>query len=278
MIPSLVLIKVLITVSLVLLISFIAERVSPRVAGIISGFPLGSAIVLFFLGLQISPDFASDSSVYDMAGILAFLFFVFVYYKTSVMFKKYSILISPILASLGFFFVAVILQFLKFTIYYSLLLSILSILLFIYLFKDIEDVRVNKVISLDYKILFSRAIFATIVIIVITEIANSVGSTWSGLLSAFPKTVFPILLIMHFSYGIKPTNSIIKNLPRGLGSLVVYDLSVFVLYPTYGIYIGTIISLILAIIYSSFAHIASRRQQSLKNPQMVKPYERLYIL
>ena len=33
----------------------VAERVSPRVAGLLSGYPLGAAIALFFMGLEIGP-------------------------------------------------------------------------------------------------------------------------------------------------------------------------------------------------------------------------------
>ena len=54
--------KLMSSVSIVVLLSWIAERVSPRVSGILSGYPLGAAIALFFYGVEISPEFAASFS------------------------------------------------------------------------------------------------------------------------------------------------------------------------------------------------------------------------
>ena len=43
--------KIAVTIGLVLALSLVAERVSPRAAGLLSGYPLGAAIALFLIGL-----------------------------------------------------------------------------------------------------------------------------------------------------------------------------------------------------------------------------------
>jgi hypothetical protein len=53
--PVLVLIKMGTALILVMLLTFLAEVVSTRFAGILSGYPMGAALSLFFLGFEISP-------------------------------------------------------------------------------------------------------------------------------------------------------------------------------------------------------------------------------
>jgi hypothetical protein len=44
-------------------------------------------------------------------------------------------------------------------------------------------------------------------------------------------------------------NTIIKNFPRGLGSLILYALCVSVVYPRWGVYLGTFVSFAVATTY-----------------------------
>ena len=76
---GLVLIKFGSSILVVLALSAVAERVSPRVAGIISGYPAGIAINLFFFGYEIGPVFAAESALYTAVGLLATQSFVYFY-------------------------------------------------------------------------------------------------------------------------------------------------------------------------------------------------------
>ena len=76
-------VKILATIGIVLGLSLVAERVSPRVAGVLSGYPLGAAIALFFIGLEIGPQFAADSAVFALAGLTASMVFVAAYFAVS---------------------------------------------------------------------------------------------------------------------------------------------------------------------------------------------------
>ncbi len=78
---SRILIILVVTVAVVLLLSLVTEHVSPRVAGILAGYPLGAAIALFFIGLESSPEFASNSAVYTMMGLVATQSFVYFQYS-----------------------------------------------------------------------------------------------------------------------------------------------------------------------------------------------------
>ena len=95
----------------------------------------------------------------------------------------------------------------------------------------------------------AAGLLAGFIILAIIATAKLVGSRWAGLLSAFPSTLFPLILIVHLTYDKAHVHTIIKNFPQGLGSLITYLLCVSIVYPVNGIYIGTVISLAAASIY-----------------------------
>ena len=74
---QIILLKIIISITSVIGVSYIAEKISTRFSGIILGFPLGSAIMLFFYGMENSPEFAAQSAIWNMNGLVATLFFVF---------------------------------------------------------------------------------------------------------------------------------------------------------------------------------------------------------
>ena len=246
---SILLIKLIISVVLVLTLSAVAEHVSPRAAGLLAGYPAGAAITLFFFGMDISPEFASESAVYTMMGLVATQAFVFCYFKATLYFKKYTIATSSILAIIGYFMVIWLLHYIRLNKFLAALIPIASIFVFVYLFRQIKNAKIRDRVKLTPRVLFLRAFLAGFMILIIIGTAKIVGSRWAGLFSAFPSTLFPLILIVHLTYDKAHVHTIIKNFPRGLGSLITYMLCVSIVYPASGIYIGTLISLAAASVY-----------------------------
>ena len=71
MIAELLLLKLLVAVGVVVGLSVITERISPRIAGIVAGLPTGTAITLFFIGLDNGTAFASQTALYTLVGLIA---------------------------------------------------------------------------------------------------------------------------------------------------------------------------------------------------------------
>ncbi|TXE12895.1 hypothetical protein FUA26_03630 [Seonamhaeicola algicola] len=243
------LIKLVVAIAFVVGLSLLAENVSPKVAGILSGYPTGSAITLFFFGLEVSADFASKSAVYNMIGLSGALTFVYVYYLASNYFNKHTILLSSISAIVAYFLVVWALHFIELNKYIAIIIPVAFAFLYIILFKKIENIKIKNKVKLSHKTLFIRAFFAASIILIITSIPKFVGATWAGLLSAFPTTLFPLMLIIHFTYSKKHVHTVIKNVPVGMFSLIIYSLTVSVVYPLFGIYIGTLLAFAAATIY-----------------------------
>ena len=245
----LVLFKILVTIAIVVGLSVVAEHVSPRVAGVLSGYPLGAAIALFFIGLEIGPDFAAESAVYTIAGLTGSLCFVYAYYQTAMRCDRWALPIASTGATAGYFAVIGPLHSIGLSKLSAVVFTVSATFAFAFLFRNIEDSRIDRPVRLTFRVLVLRAVLAAIIILMITGAAKWVGSRWAGLFSAFPTTLFPLMLIVHLSYGRPAVNTIIKNFPRGLGSLILYALGVSFLYPRYGVLLGTIMAFTLATAY-----------------------------
>jgi len=235
-------VKLVVSISFVVTLSLIAERVGPRVAGLLSGYPLGAAIALFFFGMEMGTDFASQSAVYTMSGLAATQLFVYVYYKISTLCKRLSILVSTVAAVAGYVFGIWLLHFIPLNRVGAAALPAASIFGFVYLFRRIENVGVGRKIQLNAKVLFVRAVVAGISVVAITAAARYVDTRWAGLFSAFPVTLLPLLVIVHYTHGMGAVHTVIKNFPHGLGALIIYALTVSIVYPIAGVYAGTAVS------------------------------------
>jgi len=252
------LIKALVSISVVVLLSILAEMVSPRFAGVLSGYPLGAAISLFFFGFEISPEFAAASAVYAMTGLIATQAFAYTYYRASLWAMSWSKITNISFASVSgvfcYFLVAAALRQLKFNMVLAVMLPSIAIMIFILLFRKVRNAKIHKRVSLNPQVLLLRSLTAACFIVIITSTAKLVGARWAGLFAAFPITMLPFVMIIHYSYDPEHVYAILKNVPKGIGSLVVYCLAVALLYPTSGIYLGTLLAYVLATLYLLIIH------------------------
>jgi len=241
--------KIGVTVGMVLALSLVAERVSPRLAGVLSGYPLGAAIALFFIGLEISPEFAARSAVYTLAGLAASQVFVYCYFVASSRFSRCSALASSATAMAGYFAAAWLLHPIPFSRAAGVLTAAASISLFAFLLRRVPNVAIARSVRFTPAVLLLRAGLAAAIIVAITTAAKAVGPAWAGLFSAFPTALFPLLLIVHITYDKAHVHTIIKNFPPGLGSLIAYGVSVSYFYPAWGVGWGTLVAFGIATLY-----------------------------
>lgn len=246
---SLQIIKILVSIGIVLILSLLAEYLSPKIAGIISGFPTGTAISLFFFGYEVSPEFAAESAIYNLAGLSSMCIFIFSYYMISKYLNKKTILLSSLGAIISYFISIIVLKYLSPERTTALLIAITSTLFFIYIFRNVENIKIERRKKLRLSTIILRSIVAGIIIFVVTLAPRQFGSHYSGLFSAFPTTLFPLILIIHYNYSKEHAHTIIKNVPQGFLSLIVFSLSVSFFFPEFGIVKGLIISYGLSVIW-----------------------------
>lgn len=247
--PALFLAKLAISVSFVLGLSLLAERVDLRIAGVVSGIPTGTAIILFFYGLEQGTDFAAGSALYNLAGMAALHVFLILYYHTSRVVNRFCIPLASGAAVTGYCAAILLLKQVPFSPGTALLVPLISIPLTLRFLGRVRDTRVTHRPALSPGLLLSRAVIASSIILAVTGMAGMAGEEWAGLFSAFPTTVYPLLLMVHIQHGREQVHAIIKNVPMGQCSVVMYAVCVYFSYPAVGIYLGTALSYLPVVVF-----------------------------
>lgn len=231
--------KLLISIGVVLGLSLIAERASPRVAGLLSGYPLGTAITLFFIGLEISPFFAAEGAVHTLAGFTATLALGGGYLLCGRHNGVRGVLQGSVGGIAAWLLVSALLAQIEFTRATGALTTLAAIAGFLWLYRRVPDARATPRGGFAWSALALRALFAAAIIFLITALAHVLPAAWAGVLAAFPVTMYPFLVILHLTHGAAPVATVIKHYPAGLGSLLCYALWVSLAYPSLGLALGT---------------------------------------
>ncbi|SDJ22114.1 hypothetical protein [Billgrantia gudaonensis] len=232
--------KLLVSIAIVLGLSVIAERVSTRIAGLLAGYPLGTAIALFFIGLEISPGFAADSAVFSLAGFTATLALGAGYLIGGRRDGLRGILGGTACGMTAWLLASLLLTRVDFTRLSGTLTTLVAIGAFTWLYRHLPDTRAAARGGFRWPALALRAGLATAIVFLITALAHLLPASWSGMLAAFPISMYPLLVILHLTHGAAPAATVIKHYPAGLGALLCYTLCVSLTYPSLGLATGTL--------------------------------------
>ncbi len=241
---ALLLYKISITMLAVLGLSFIAEKFSTRLAGLLSGYPIGTAIILHFYGLEYGSQFAADSAIFNLCGLLATQCFAYTYYRMTQ--RNASLVVTSMTAIAGYFVPAFVVSQTNPTRLTALILAITATILFCILFRGIKVTQTVVSQAWSVRMVTGRLIFTASLVLFVTEIAFILGPGWAGIFSAFPVALFPLVFLLHRKHGPETAQILLKNFPYGLWSVIAYSLTVSLAYPRYGVIRGTLIGFAVA--------------------------------
>jgi hypothetical protein len=236
---ALIVYKICITMLAVLGLSFVAEKISARLAGLLAGYPIGTAIILHFYALEYGVEFAADAAIFNLCGLLASQCFAYTYYRASQRTK--SLFLITILALAGYLLPAFIVSQTNPARPTALTVAIIATTLFCVLLRGNRVKQMNASRTWSARLIAGRLIFTATLVLVVTEFADIVGPGWAGILSAFPVALYPLVFLLHREYGPETAQSILGNFPYGLWSVIAYALTVSLVYPLYGVVWGTLL-------------------------------------
>jgi hypothetical protein len=245
---NLLILKIVITILLILCLTWIAEKASPRIAGILSGYPIGTALVLFFYGIQAGPDFAVATVPYNLLGHVSALIFVYFYFLGSRDSTIGSLILASLYALSGYLAVAWALSRLTPSLLSGIAISFTSIALFSFLLRKIPNTTIDHPTHYTPAMVLFRLVLSTTIVLIITGAAQNIGVKWAGLFSAFPMVVFPLLALIHMNYGAQRAHTVLKNFPRGLWTVLAYSITISLTYERFGVFLGTAIGYLVATI------------------------------
>ncbi len=245
--------KIVLSAGMVITVTFTAERVSPRLAGVMVGFPLGAGLTLFFIGIEQGPRFAAESSLWSIEGILALLGFCWCYRKGTQIFAvntKASLVLSCLLGLVGYVATATAV---RFVLPDNPLARTLIVVLFLFLpavaFRKAALSNIKEKAAFSWGMIVVRAVFAAFVILSVTGLASFLGPSWSGLLAAFPTVILPSVMILHFHYGGESVPAFFRDTPLAMPAIIVFSLAVHWTFPAMGVWGGTFFSYGFALFY-----------------------------
>lgn len=248
--------KICLSAGMVITITLVAERLSTRFAGVLLGFPLGAGLTFFFTGIEQGPGFAAESAPWSIPGLSAMLVFCLLYSQTGKSVSggtALSLLVPTCWGLTGFFATAFLLQYVMQD--QPVLRMVVVIVVFVgvaFFFRLTPSPAIRRKVPTTVFILASRALFAAGVIVVITAMAKTVGSRWSGIFAAFPTTVLPTVWVLHYHYGGQAIQALFRELPLGVLAIVIFSCSVYFTFPWFGVYCGIAISYAVAFLYLLF--------------------------
>ena len=246
---ELLIIKSIAVVALVLSLSYIAEKVSPKVSGILSGLPVGSSITLLFFAIENGVDYVTKVALYNIHGLFAALAFSIGYYISTFYKGKFEIFMSLLISFIAYLIIAFILAYVPPHVVLTPLIVITLMLIASIYFAKKENFAIDKKVKTSISDIFFRSLLTISIFLVISSLPKYVPSNIAGIFSSFPTILLPLMLIIHFRHSRLQARTVIKNTPFGLSSVVIYSLVVYFAYVKIGIVFGTIVALIASVLY-----------------------------
>ncbi|MDA4844314.1 hypothetical protein [Hoeflea poritis] len=264
---SLLAAKIVSTIVIVLGLSGIAERAGPALAGTLAGLPLGVAIVFFFIGIEQGPMFIADAAAYTIGGFAATLCFNLGYWLVSSRVHRHRFASAIGGGLLAYLIAAVAITQLPLNVWTATLLVAIVAGLSILAMRGHENTVIGSRVKMTWLVVAARAGVAVGVVVAVTGVAAAIGPRWSGLLAGFPIMLFPLLIILQFSYSPEDAYTVIKSFPYGLPSLVVFVLCAWAVFVPLGVPLGFVVSLLASMVWLAGYFVLKRRMAMMRDAE-----------
>jgi uncharacterized membrane protein (GlpM family) len=239
-------IKFFVTVFAVILIAEVAKRINPNIAGILMGLPLGAAISVYFFDYEQGTDFVLAAIPWGIAGLSSTVVFALAYLCAGRLCAGWrpaaQIAASGAASLLAWAVSAVLLRFVRMSLAVATAIFAAAIILNILILRKIRrptGKTSDKASSL--KVILLRAAAAGITISLVTGFAQLIGSSWSGIVSAFPVMMLPLMIVLHYEDGHRSYPGIVYSYAYSIPNLLVFYLCLYFFLPRIGINISYII-------------------------------------
>lgn len=229
----------------VVLATVLADKLGSKIGGLVSGLPSTVMFGLFFLAWTQNPSIAVQATtIIPIVGGINCLFLVcYVYFVRKNIFQA-------IIASLTLWsFLSYILVRIRFDSYP---LSILAYVCFLFLsfvimekILHIRSIKGKKIAYTPMSIL-SRGLLGGFVVALAVYLGKIGGPIFGGMFSMFPAMFVSTMLITFYSQGFSFSAATMKSSMISAISIVVYSIAARYTYIPLGLWLGTIVSIIVS--------------------------------
>lgn len=238
------------------LLSFIAERVNARVAGIVLAFPSTVALSFFFLGWALTPEAVANIVPATFIPLGLTVLFPAIYTYTAEFLSRtlknkiLQIVVSFFISLATWALLSLPIAFYKFN---NLMVgvtgyAILALLAHWLLHRRNHKKPTSLTYTFSQKI--GRAAFVGLIITLVVFLGKTFGPFWGGMLAVFPAALSSSIVILHWYYDPKSLFPTVQKYALGSVAIAVYSLTVMLVFPKIGFIFGTIVAYLASLVTS----------------------------
>jgi len=243
--------------SFVAMLTFLAEKTTSRLSGIILSFPSTVVLGFFFLAWTQSPEEVArivPATLIPMGITILFpVFYVYIARFGSLFIKQrlLHILFSfSISVSIWLLLALFVTEYKLSNLLYGIM-GYLVLILIAYFFLRKPVTQQPQSHSYSVWQIIGRAVFIGFIIALVVYFGEFVNTFWGGVFAMFPAAFSSSLILIHWYHGPKNLLAIFKQIPLGSLSIVVYAIVVMFVFPVAGFIWGTLIALAASLITSA---------------------------
>jgi hypothetical protein len=162
------------------------------VGGSLGGLPVVAGPILFILSLEQGQFFASQAAASTLAAVFSLVSFSLVYSLTA---QRFSWVVSSIFSLLAWVLTAWLISIFPVSIWYSLALALLSLVITYQLFPRSTVEHQQRIVNkMEYAY---RMLVGSLLTVTVSSVALTFGEVWTGLFSAFPVITCVMAVFSH---------------------------------------------------------------------------------
>jgi hypothetical protein len=239
--------KLLVTPALMLAISLAARRWGTGVAGLLSGLPMTSALVMLFLSLEQGTAFASMAVPGALAGLAAIQATYLFYFLVT---RRVSALTGCVLALAVYGATAYVMSLLA-MLALSIIATLVLVTLIIVATSKQTPPHVAAYVPLPRWVIPMRMLTATLLLLAITASATWLGPVVSGLLAPIPVIAWPLAVFVHVQGGRHELAAVIRGNAIGAVGVVSFYLTLKYSILQWGALVSITTAVLLAVVVTA---------------------------
>ncbi|WP_455925743.1 hypothetical protein [Pseudomonas putida] len=236
--------KLCITPMLMLGISLAGNRWGTRLAGLLSGLPVTSALVMLFLSLEQGPGFALGAVPGALAGLAAvqatYLFYVMVTGRLSV----------PVgcIAALAVYGATALSMSQAGSLALSITMTLVLLTAIIIVTAKFSRATAAPLVQVPRWVIPLRMATATLLLLAITASAEWLGPVASGMLAPIPVIAWPLAVFAHVQGGAQEMGRIVRGNAIGAAGVLGFYLALKLSMVQWGVLPAITAAVVLAVV------------------------------
>jgi hypothetical protein len=227
---ALLIAKIVVSAGFVLVGTAAAERLGPRLGGLIAATPQMAVVSLIFFAIEQGHAFAAESSFWNIPGMCSTIPVLLAYLVATKLMptpRIVSITAGVVMGALSFvlatsLFGAIPLSRATVVPFAAMVCGVTSWM--VWGLPETAELRRAPTSPL---LLATRAAVSALTVVTVTSLAHLLGPKWSGLIVAFPVNTLPVIVILHWHYGSDVIKPFIKRFPSGAFGVCLFNVVAF---------------------------------------------------